>query len=202
MTKIILGLIILLFSSIKASYSKELKTIWGFSITIPENYSVQIFNMDTSKISTNSDIRKKYNIEVFENLMENHQLSEKTLIDMHEKGSTNHFDNHININYQLDNIFLNLSDNNIHRHCTELKNLYSTMLKKNVIQYECFINKNEFKNFPSVIQLKHSYRDGLLSYQLMVPYKNGYATFALICENKNCDTMRDKLVTIVRSLKN
>ena len=65
----------------------------------------------------------------------------------------NRFDNHININYQLDNIFLNLSDKNIYRHCTELKNLYSTMLKKNVVQYECFINRNEFKNFTSVMLL-------------------------------------------------
>jgi hypothetical protein len=36
MKKIILGLFFLLFSSIEASYSKELKTIWGFSITIPD----------------------------------------------------------------------------------------------------------------------------------------------------------------------
>ena len=114
----------------KASYSKELKTIWGFSITIPENYSVEIFDMDASKLSKNSNIRTKYNLEVYENLMKNKQLSEQLLIDMYEKDSANRFDNHININYQLDNIFLNLSDNNIYRHCTELKNLYSTMLKK------------------------------------------------------------------------
>lgn len=202
MKKIILGLFFFLFSSIEASYSKDLKTIWGFSITIPENYSVEIFDMDASKLSKTSNIRTKYNLEVYENLMKNKQVSEQLLIDMYEKDSTNRFDNHININYQLDNIFLNLSDKNIYRHCTELKNLYSTMLKKNVVQYECFINRNEFKNFPSVIQLKHSHREGMLNYQFMVPYKRGFATFALLCENKNCDTMHDKLVTIVRSLKN
>jgi hypothetical protein len=76
------------------------------------------------------------------------------------------------------------------------------MLKKEIIQYECFINKNKFQNLSSSIQLKHSHRDGMLNYQYMVPYKRGFATFALLCENKNCDMMHDKLVTIIRSLKN
>ena len=187
----------------KVSYSKELKTIWGFSITIPENYTIEITDLDSlmSK-SRGSNVRVKYNLEEFENLMKNKQISEKILIDIYEKDSINRYNNHINLNFQSENIFLNLNDKKIYHICTELKNLYSSMLKKEVTQYECFVNKNKFQNLSSAIQLKHSHRDEMLNYQYMVPYKRGYATFALLCENKNCDIMHDKLITIIRSLKN
>jgi len=187
----------------KVSYSKELKTIWGFSITIPENYTIEMTDLDSlmSK-SRGSNVRVKYNLEEFENLMKNKQISEKILIDIYEKDSINRYNNHINLNFQSENIFLNLNDKKIYQLCTELKNLYSSMLKKEVTQYECFVNKNKFQNLSSVIQLKHSHRDEMLNYQYMVPYKRGYATFALLCENKNCDIMHDKLITIIRSLKN
>jgi hypothetical protein len=187
----------------KVSYSKELKTIWGFSITIPENYTIEMTDLDSlmSK-SRGSNVRVKYNLEEFENLMKNKQISEKILIDIYEKDSINRYNNHINLNFQSENIFLNLNDKKIYQLCTELKNLYSSMLKKEVTQYECFVNKNKFQNLSSAIQLKHSHRDEMLNYQYMVPYKRGYATFALLCENKNCDIMHDKLITIIRSLKN
>jgi hypothetical protein len=84
----------------------------------------------------------------------------------------------------------------------ELKKLYSSMLKKEIIQYECFINNSKFQNLSSSIQLKHSHREGMLNYQYMVPHKRGFATFALLCENKNCDIMHEKLITLIRSLKN
>lgn len=205
------SLIIILVSSFsilvvgmnKVSYSKELKTVWGFSITIPENYIIEVTDFDSlmSK-SRGSNVRDKYNLETYENLMKNAQISEKILIGMYEKDSINRYNNHINLNFQSENIFLNLNDRNIYQHCMELKKLYSSMLKKEIIQYECFINKNKFQNLSSSIQLKHSHRDGMLNYQYMVPYKIGFATFALLCENKNCDMMHDKLVTIIRSLKN
>ena len=187
----------------KVSYSKELKTIWGFSITIPENFIVEVTDFDSlmSK-SRGSSVRDKYNLETYENLMKTAQISEKILIGMHEKDSINRYNNHINLNFQSENIFLNLNDRNIYQHCLELKKLYSSMLKKEVIQYECFINKSKFQNLSSTIQLKHSHRDGMLNYQYMVPYKKGFATFALLCENKNCDVMHEKLITIIRSLKN
>jgi len=187
----------------KVSYSKELKTIWGFSITIPENYTIEMTDFDSlmSK-SRGSNVRVKYNLEEFENLMKNKQISEKILIVIYEKDSINRNNNHINLNFQSENIFLNLNDKKIYQLCTELKNLYSSMLKKEVTQYECFVNKNKFQNLSSAIQLKHSHRDEMLNYQYMVPYKRGYATFALLCENKNCDIMHDKLITIIRSLKN
>jgi hypothetical protein len=187
----------------KVSYSKELKTIWGFSITIPENYTIEMTDLDSLMSKTRgSNVRVKYNLEEFENLMKNKQISEKILIDIYEKDSINRYNNHINLNFQSENIFLNLNDKKIYQLCTELKNLYSSMLKKEVTQYECFVNKNKFQNLSSVIQLKHSHRDEMLNYQYMVPYKRGYATFALLCENKNCDIMHDKLITIIRSLKN
>jgi hypothetical protein len=203
MRKIILALFFLLFSSIEPSYSKELKTIWGFSITIPENYIVEVTDFDSlmSK-SRGSNVRHKYNLEAYENLMKNAQISEKILIAMYEKDTINRNNNHINLNSQSDNIFLHLNDKNIYQHCMELKKLYSSMLNKEIIQYECFINKSKFQNLSSSIQLKHSHRDGMLNYQYMVPHKRGFATFALLCENKNCDVMHEKLITLIRSLKN
>lgn len=203
MRKIILVLFFLLFSSIETSYSKELKTIWGFSITIPENYIVEVTDFDSlmSK-SRGSNVRDKYNLETYENLMKNAQISEKILIAMYEKDTINRNNNHINLNSQSDNIFLHLNDRNIYQHCMELKKLYSSMLKKEIIQYECFINNSKFQNLSSSIQLKHSHREGMLNYQYMVPHKRGFATFALLCENKNCDIMHEKLITIIRSLKN
>jgi hypothetical protein len=203
MRKIILVLFFLLFSSIETSYSKELKTIWGFSITIPENYIVEVTDFDLlmSK-SRGSNVRDKYNLETYENLMKNAQISEKILIAMYEKDTINRNNNHINLNSQSDNIFLHLNDRNIYQHCMELKKLYSSLLKKEIIQYECFINNSKFQNLSSSIQLKHSHREGMLNYQYMVPHKRGFATFALLCENKNCDIMHEKLITIIRSLKN
>jgi hypothetical protein len=203
MRKIILALFFLLFSSIETSYSKELKTIWGFSITIPENYIVEVTDFDSlmSK-SRGSNVRDKYNLETYENLMKNAQISEKILIAMYEKDTINRNNNHINLNSQSDNIFLHLNDRNIYQHCMELKKLYSSMLKKEIIQYECFINNSKFQNLSSSIQLKHSHREGMLNYQYMVPHKRGFATFALLCENKNCDIMHEKLITLIRSLKN
>lgn len=187
----------------KVSYSKELKTIWGFSITIPENFIVEVTDFDSlmSK-SRGSNVRDKYNLETYENLMKTAQISEKILIGMYEKDTINRNNNYINLNSQSDNIFLHLNDRNIYQHCMELKKLYSSTLKKEIIQYECFINKNKFQNLSSSIQLKHSHRDGMLNYQYMVPHKRGFATFALLCENKNCDIMHEKLITIIRSLKN
>jgi hypothetical protein len=187
----------------KVSYSKELKTVWGFSIAIPENFIVEVTDFDSlmSK-SRGSNVRDKYNLETYENLMKTAQISEKILIGMYEKDTINRNNNHINLNSQSDNIFLHLNDRNIYQHCMELKKLYSSMLKKEIIQYECFINKSKFQNLSSSIQLKHSHRDGMLNYQYMVPHKRGFATFALLCENKNCDIMHEKLITIIRSLKN
>lgn len=186
----------------KVSYSKELKTIWGFSITIPENYNIEVTDLDSlmSK-SRGSNVRDKYNFEEYENLMKNAKISEKILINFYDKGPINRFNNHMNLNFQQENIFLSLNDRNIKETCSYLKNFYSSMLKKEVIQYECFINKNKFKNLPIVIQLKHSHREGILNYQYMVPYKKGYATFALFCENKNCAVMHDEMITIIKSLK-
>ena len=203
-TLILASTFLFLFMSMnKVSYSKELKTIWGFSITIPENYIVEVTDFDSlmSK-SRGSNVRDKYNLETYENLMKTAQISEKILIGMYEKDTINRNNNHINLNSQSDNIFLHLNDRNIYQHCMELKKLYSSMLKKEIIQYECFINKSKFQNLSSSIQLKHSHRDGMLNYQYMVPHKRGFATFALLCENKNCDIMHEKLITIIRSLKN
>ena len=203
-TIILASTFLFLFMSMnKVSYSKELKTIWGFSITIPENYIVEVTDFDSlmSK-SRGSNVRDKYNLETYENLMKTAQISEKILIGMYEKDTINRNNNHINLNSQSDNIFLHLNDRNIYQHCMELKKLYSSMLKKEIIQYECFINKSKFQNLSSSIQLKHSHRDGMLNYQYMVPHKRGFATFALLCENKNCDIMHEKLITIIRSLKN
>ena len=202
-TLILASTFLLLFMGMnKVSYSKELKTIWGFSITIPENYTIEMTDLD-SLMSKNrgSNVRDKYNLEEFENLMKNKQISERILIAMYEKDTINR-NNQINLNVQTDNIFLNLNDKKIYQLCTELKNFYSSMLKKEVTQYECFINKNKFQNLSSAIQLKHSDKDEMLNYQYMVPYKRGYATFTLLCENKNCDVMHEKLITIIRSLKN
>jgi len=196
------SILFLILGMNKVSYSKEIKTIWGFSIVIPENYTIEVTDFDSlmSK-SRGSNVRSKYNIEVYENLMKNAQISEKILIDMYEKDSINRYNNHINLNFQSENLFVNLNDKKIYQLCKELKNLYSSMLKKEVIQYECFINKDKFQNLSSTIQLKHSHREGMLNYQYMVPYKKGYATFALLCENKNCESMHDKLLKIIKSLK-
>jgi hypothetical protein len=200
---VVSSILFLILGMDKVLYSKEIKTIWGFSITIPENYTIEMTDLDSLMSKTRgSNVRVKYNLEEFENLMKNKQISEKILIDIYEKDSINRYNNHINLNFQSENIFLNLNDKKIYQLCTELKNLYSSMLKKEVTQYECFVNKNKFQNLSSAIQLKHSHRDEMLNYQYMVPYKRGYATFALLCENKNCDIMHDKLITIIRSLKN
>ena len=39
----------------KVSFSKELKTIWGFSITIPENFIVEVTDFDSLMSKSRSE---------------------------------------------------------------------------------------------------------------------------------------------------
>jgi len=83
---LVFSIVFLVIGIDKVSYSKELKTIWGFSITIPENYNIEVTDLDSliSK-SRGSNVKDKYNLEEYENLMKNAKISEKILINFYVK---------------------------------------------------------------------------------------------------------------------
>ena len=181
--------------------SKEIRSMFGFYVDIPDEYELlQNLNLD--------DLIK-----------ENPQLEmNREFFDEMAAGSTK---KDFNIEYffptkfnaELNNIYINHVEYSIkelmvidtNEVCDGFRELFSSLWKKpNLKQLECKKNPKEIKlKSPVIFKFVHEgpfRKTKLMNYYLQV-YKGYSTTISLLCEIKNCNLLYEDLISITNSIK-
>ena len=197
MKKLIIILAII-FCSTKAFTKEEIRSIFGFYITVPSNFiAIQNQNLEELlKKHKGSDINK----DAFKKFMggaisQNIEYFFSPDIEDPERHS-------INIVVRKGDINV-VNSTNIRNLCSAAKNEISKIAGKNIQQYSCELtNKFSPKFQPAIFY----YRDGLGNAKFQIVYQiqtnTGIASLTAGCDNpRTCELMNGYVSEMIRSIR-
>jgi len=190
--------ICLFFFSIQLVFSKETRTRFGIYIDLPENYISVSANLD--------DLMKQDDQEIINKDFFNELATGSSKSDMNIEYffPTKKYDPEFN------NIYITSTEGNIKEFmaydlseiCKEMNLMLNELFNKQLKQYACKFNPSEVdkKNSAAVYYFDH---EGVFNNQRVHMYyfqtSSGLTTFALACQNRNCNTMKKDLINIINS---
>ena len=191
--------LVLIFFSQNVS-AKEIRSMFGFYLDLPENYeAIQNLNLN-QLIEENPDIKI------------NRDLINEIMIGTSKGDMDIEYFLPVKYNFELNNIYITQAEGNVKEYmsmefkelCLGLKNLFEGLWKKQEIkQHKCSKNPKEIKiNSPLKINVIHDgpFRNTKL-YNYIFEVKKGYTTtVSLLCENQNCNKLKKDLVKITNSI--
>ena len=196
MKKLIIILVII-FCNTKAFSKEEIRSIFGFYITVPSNFiAIQNQNVDELlKKYKDSDINKDGLKKVIEGTT-SQNIEYFFLQDMRDPEKHS-----INIVIRKGDIKV-VKSNNIRDLCSATKNEMSKMAGKTIQQYSCELtNKFRPKFQPAIFY----YQDGLnakfqIAYQIQT--NAGIASFTADCNHaRTCEIMKGYVSEMIRSIR-
>jgi len=198
--KILVTILFLFFSSYVIS--KEYKTIYQFSINIPENYiGVNEFNMtDVSEIlKSETDI----NISEWNSLLEETGIQNAEFFyntnDLEKLNDS--FVNNINI-VSSKSPYYSVSKNDLIEFCPEYENYLTTLANNKVTQLLCNISSNPSIKGNSIYMEHIGVLPGILTLQYLFWINNtDMIGVTLTCDFNDCSEDRVVFNNIVSSIK-
>ena len=198
--KIFLTIFVFLFSSL--AISKEYRTIYQFSINIPENYiGVNEFNMnDVSEIlKSETDI----NISEWNSLLEETGIKNAEFFyntnDLEKLNDS--FINNINI-VSTKSPYVSVSKNDLIEFCPEYENYLTTLANNKVTQLLCNISSNPSIKGNSIYMEHIGVLPEILTLQYLFWINNtDMIGVTLTCDFNDCSEDRVVFNNIVSSIK-
>lgn len=190
-------IIFLLFCNlITSSFSKEIRSRFGFYIDVPDGLkAVQNLNIDELlKYYEGKDI----DMNAFNDIMAGVPKQSMNL-EYFFPRDLDPVKNSININIQegdVNDIFIV----GLKEMCKLYQKEYSRLFNKNIKQYECKLTSEFSQKFNPVIYLIHDGAENyLIQYQFQV--KSRIATLTIGCDtNQNCNTMQTMGRKMIKSI--
>ena len=194
--KKILIILLLFCNLITSSFSKEIRSRFGFYIDVPDGLTaVQNLNMDELLKDYEG---KEIDMNAFNDIMAG--VSKQNMnIEYFFPSDLDPVENSININIQEGNVN-DISIVGLKEMCKIYQQEYSRLFNKNIKQYECKQTSEFSPKFNPVIFLIHDgAKNYLIQYQFQV--KSGLATMTIGCDtNQNCNTMQKMGRNMIKSI--
>ena len=194
--KKILIILLLFCNLITSSFSKEIRSRFGFYIDVPDGLTA-VQNLNIEELLKDYE-GKEIDMNAFNDIMAG--VSKQNMnVEYFFPSDLDPVKNAININIQdgdVNDIFIV----GLKEMCKIYQKEYSRIFNKNIKQYECK-QTNEFSpKFNPVIFLIHDgAKNYLIQYQFQV--KSGLATLTIGCDtNQNCNTMQTMGKRMIRSI--
>ena len=198
MKKLLTILIIFLVYSSNIFATEEIRSRFGFYITMPDKFmAVQDKNVDDLlKLYEGSYLDKGAFNDLMAGVSQN-RMKIEYFFPTHLDPVSNNF----NINIQKGRVadVIELGMTNI---CPYFQKEYSKIFKKNIRQHECNTTKKLRPEINSAIFLKHDRASPpgfLIQYQFDLAA--GVTTFTIGCEFKNCEQMDSYAKRMIKSIK-
>ena len=194
--KKILIILLLFCNLITSSFSKEIRSRFGFYIDVPDGLTaVQNLNMDELLKDYEG---KEIDMNAFNDIMAG--VSKQNMnIEYFFPSDLDPVENSININIQEGNVN-DISIVGLKEMCKIYQQEYSRLFNKNIKQYECKQTSEFSPKFNPVIFFIHDgAKNYLIQYQFQV--KSGLATMTIGCDtNQNCNTMQKMGRNMIKSI--
>ena len=194
--KKILIILLLFCNLITSSFSKEIRSRFGFYIDVPDGLTaVQNLNMDELLKDYEG---KEIDMNAFNDIMAG--VSKQNMnIEYFFPSDLDPVENSININIQEGNVN-DISIVGLKEMCKIYQQEYSRLFNKNIKQYECKQTSQFSPKFNPVIFFIHDgAKNYLIQYQFQV--KSGLATLTIGCDtNQNCNTMQKMGIKMIKSI--
>ena len=201
MKKSLILIIIILSLFTQNVSSKEIRSMFGFYLDLPENYEA-VQNLNLNKL-----IQDNPDIEI------NKELMNEVMIGSAKGDLDIEYFFPIKYNFEFNNLYITHARGSIKEFmsmdfkdlCLGLKNLYEGLWKKkNIKQYKCIKNPREINiNSPLIVKIIHEgpfKGTKLLNYFFQID--KGYTTtVSLGCEIKNCRVLEKDLINVANSIK-
>ena len=198
MIKVFFHILFFLLISFSQLYAKEIRSRFGFYIDVPNNYFSLNANVDELLEKTDDQLLNK---DYFNELMTGTNKSDLDIEYFFPKKGANPEFNNIYITSAPGSIkeYMSYSLDEV---CNETQLMFQGLYKKKVKQYKCLFNpKNiKMKKSPGLYYMVHGgpFRNTKL-YMYIAQTGTGITTFAMICENKNCNKFSKDLIFITNS---
>ncbi len=194
--KKILIILLLFCNLITSSFSKEIRSRFGFYIDVPDGLTA-VQNLNIEELLKDYE-GKDIDMDAFNDIMAG--VSKKNMnVEYFFPSDLDPVKNAININIQegdVNDIFIV----GLKEMCKIYQKEYSRLFNKNIKQYECKQTSEFSPKFNPVIFLIHDgAKNYLIQYQFQV--KSGLATLTIGCDtNQNCNTMQTMGRKMVKSI--
>ena len=197
-------ILIIILTTLTASftsniYAEEIRSRFGFYLTVPPNfYVLQNKNVD--------DFLKKYKDSEFDKDAFSDMIAgvskQNLKVDIFYPTRVRNPENHsINVNAQKGDIKEITSSFSMKELCPPYKEEYSKIFKKNIKQYSCELTNKFSPKFDPAIFLYH---DGLSGYlvQYQIQTGAGFTTFTAACDSyKTCTLMKNWMSQMIESIR-
>ena len=194
--KKILIILLLFCNLITSSFSKEIRSRFGFYIDVPDGLTA-VQNLNIEELLKDYE-GKDIDMDAFNDIMAG--VSKKNMnVEYFFPSDLDPVKNAININIQegdVNDIFIV----GLKEMCKIYQKEYSRLFNKNIKQYECKQTSEFSPKFNPVIFLIHDgAKNYLIQYQFQV--KSGLATLTIGCDtNQNCNTMQTMGRKMIKSI--
>ena len=194
--KKILIILLLFCNLITSSFSKEIRSRFGFYIDVPDGLTA-VQNLNIEELLKDYE-GKDIDMDAFNDIMAG--VSKKNMnVEYFFPSDLDPVKNAININIQegdVNDIFIV----GLKEMCKIYQKEYSRLFNKNIKQYECKQTSEFSPKFNPVIFLIHDgAKNYLIQYQFQV--KAGLATLTIGCDtNQNCNTMQTMARKMIKSI--
>ena len=194
--KKILIILLLFCNLITSSFSKEIRSRFGFYIDVPDGLTA-VQNLNIEELLKDYE-GKDIDMDAFNDIMAG--VSKQNMnVEYFFPSDLDPVKNAININIQegdVNDIFIV----GLKEMCKIYQKEYSRLFNKNIKQYECKQTSEFSPKFNPVIFLIHDgAKNYLIQYQFQV--KSGLATLTIGCDtNQNCNTMQTMGRKMIKSI--
>jgi len=190
-------IILLLFCNlITSSFSKEIRSRFGFYIDVPDGLTA-VQNLNIEELLKDYE-GKDIDMDAFNDVMAG--VSKQNMnVEYFFPSDLDPVKNSINLNIQQGNI-KDLFSLGMKELCKLYPREFSKLFKKKIKQYECKQTSEFSPKFNPVIFLIHDgAKNYLIQYQFQV--KSGLATMTIGCDtNQNCNTMQKMGRNMIKSI--
>ena len=194
--KKILIIFLLFCNLITSSFSKEIRSRFGFYIDVPNGLTA-VQNLNIEELLKDYE-GKEIDMNAFNDIMAG--VSKQNMnVEYFFPNDLDPVKNSININIQQGNIN-DIFSLGMKEMCPIYQKEYSRLFKKNIKQYECKQTSEFSPKFNPVIFLVHDgAKNYLIQYQFQV--NSGLATLTIGCDtNQNCNTMQTMGRKMIKSI--
>tara|TARA_B100001057_G_scaffold56240_1_gene49869 strand:- start:183 stop:791 length:609 start_codon:yes stop_codon:yes gene_type:complete len=194
--KKILIILLLFCNLITNSFSKEIRSRFGFYIDVPDGLTA-VQNLNIEELLKDYE-GKEIDMNAFNDIMAG--VSKQNMnVEYFFPSDLDPVKNAININIQ-DGDVNDISIVGMKEMCKIFQKEYSRLFNKNIKQYECKQTSEFSPKFNPVIFLIHDgAKNYLIQYQFQV--KSGLATLTIGCDtNQNCNTMQTMGRKMIKSI--
>ena len=197
--KILLTLFVLFFSS--SVVAKEYKTIFQFSVNIPENYiGVNEFNMDDlSNILKNET---NINISEWDSLLQDSEIKNVEIFyNINDLDNLEILPNTINL-IRDNEAYVKFLQNDLIEFCPDYEKLLTSLANQKVTQLQCNISSNPgLKGYSIYMEHIDMFPDFVSIQYLFWISNNGMIAATLTCDFYNCAEDRVVFNNLISSIK-